>query len=294
MDEVKTMRPYTRCSEATQACMRTGRFAVAHLKSDERARGMHIHDCLELYYSISGDKQFVVGERLYDAHPGDLFVLNPYEAHRPVMREDAAHERIVVCIHPDYPASLSTHSTDLTSCFFERPDGFSHRVSLTRAQRAAFESLLDRCAAPEGFGSDLLENTSFTELLVMVSGLYLDEPSEEAAGPAIDCADARVRAILSYIDERNAQPVTLEEIGGAFYISQGYLCRIFKEATGTTLGRYILARRIGRAKRLLAQGMSVHETCEACGFGDYTHFIRAFGQAVGMSPKQYALRRREA
>lgn len=287
------MRTYTHCSEATQACMRTGRFAIAVLKSDERARGMHIHDCLELYYSISGDKQFVVGERLYEARPGDLFVMNPYEAHRPVMQEDAAHERIVVCIHPDYPASLSTDSTDLTSCFFKRPAGFSHRVSLSRSQRAAFERLLERCAVPEGFGSDLLENTSFTELMVMVSGLYLSRAAEEKE-TAIACADERVAGILSYIDERIAQPMTLEDISGAFYISQGYLCRIFKEATGTSLGRYILARRISLAKRLLVQGASVHETCEACGFGDYTHFIRAFGQAVGMPPKQYALQHREA
>lgn len=287
------MRTYTHCSEATEACMRTRRFAIAHLKSDERARGMHIHDCLELYYSISGDKQFVVGERLYEANPGDLFVMNPYEAHRPVMREDAAHERMVVCIHPDYPASLSTDSTDLTSCFFRRPAGFSHRVSLSRPQRAAFERLLERCAVPEGFGSDLLENTSFTELLVMVSGLYLTCAAHGEKNAAIECAEERVAAILAYIDARIAQPITLEDISGAFYISQGYLCRLFKEATGTTLGRYILARRISLAKRLLAQGRSVHETCEACGFGDYTHFIRAFGQAVGMPPKQYALRHRE-
>ena len=288
------MRTYTHCSEATQACMQTGRFAIAHLKSDERARGMHIHDCLELYYSIGGDKQFVVGERLYDAHPGDLFVMNPYEAHRPVMRDDAAHERIVVCIHPDYPASLSTDSTDLTECFFKRPAGFSHRVSLTRTQRVMFERLLERCAVPEGFGSDLLENTSFTELLVLVSGLYLNRAEHSEKEETISCADERVAAILAYIDERIAQPITLEDVSGAFYISQGYLCRLFKEATGTTLARYILAQRIGRAKKLLVQGASVHETCEACGFGDYTHFIRAFGQAVGMPPKQYALSHREA
>ena len=59
--------------------------------------------------------------------------------------------------------------------------------------------------------------------------------------------------------------------------------------TGTTINKYVVARRISVAKRLLAQGCSVHEACEQSGFGDYAHFIRAFGQAVGVSPKQYAL-----
>lgn len=283
------MQIYTHCQDAISACMHTGRFAIAHLRSDERARGMHIHDCLELYYSISGDKQFVVGERLYDAAPGDLFVLNPYEAHRPVLFEGASHERMVVCVHPDYPQSLSTNATDLAACFFERPAGFCHRVSLDAAQRTAFELLLARCAVPSGFGSDLLENVSFTELMVFVGGLYRRDMQENAAQGVRGCADERVAQILAYIDARITKDVSVKSVSEAFYLSSGYLCRLFKAATGTTLGRYVTARRIGLAKRLLSQGKSVHEACELCGFGDYTHFIRAFGKAVGVPPKQYAL-----
>lgn len=40
-------------------------------------------------------------------------------------------------------------------------------------------------------------------------------------------------------------------------MSTSYLCRIFKEATGTTINKYITAKRITLSKSLLDQGCSV-------------------------------------
>ena len=40
--------------------MDTHTFAFAHLYNDEKAMDMHIHDCYEIYYSISGGKQFLI------------------------------------------------------------------------------------------------------------------------------------------------------------------------------------------------------------------------------------------
>ena len=44
------------CKEAMRQCMDTHTFAFAHLYNDEKAMDMHIHDCYEIYYSISGGK----------------------------------------------------------------------------------------------------------------------------------------------------------------------------------------------------------------------------------------------
>lgn len=282
------MQAFNHCSEAIDACARSRRFAVAYLRSDEKPRSMHIHDCLEMYYSMAGDRQFVVEDSLYDARPGDLFVMNPFEAHRPVCAGDGAHERIVVCIHPEYLRALSTPQTDLSACFYRRPPGFCHRARLDGSERAAFTLLLQRLNAPQGFGSDLLENGVFAELMVLVNSLYFDR-SAQLDLPGSRRGDGRAADILAFLNAHITQPVSIDAVAEAFYLSRGYVCRLFKEATGTTINKYVVARRISVAKRLLAQGYSVHEACEQSGFGDYAHFIRAFGQAVGVSPKQYAL-----
>ena len=124
--------------------------------------------------------------------------------------------------------------------------------------------------------------------MVLVNSLYFDR-SAQLDLPGSRRGNGRAADILAFLNAHITQPVSIDAVAEAFYLSRGYVCRLFKEATGTTINKYVVARRISVAKRLLAQGYSVHEACEQSGFGDYAHFIRAFGQAVGVSPKQYAL-----
>lgn len=48
------MNSCTTCKEAIEHCMSTHTFAFAHLYGDEKIMDMHIHNCCEVYYSISG------------------------------------------------------------------------------------------------------------------------------------------------------------------------------------------------------------------------------------------------
>ena len=98
----------------------------------------------------------------------------------------------------------------------------------------------------------------------------------------------QVDEILSYINSHIKDPLALEDLSAHFYMSSSYICRIFKAATGTTINKYITAKRLTLSKSLLSQGYSVTEACEMCGFNDYSNFLKAFTKAVGISPKKYA------
>ena len=87
---------------------------------------------------------------------------------------------------------------------------------------------------------------------------------------------AQVDEILSYINTHISENLTLEELSAHFFLSSSYLCRIFKATTGTTINKYITAKRITISKSLLSQGYSVNEACEACGFNDYSNYLKAF------------------
>ena len=60
--------------------------------------------------------------------------------------------------------------------------------------------------------------------------------------------------ILDYIRDNLAEPLTLDQIAGRFFISKHYLCRIFKSATGFSVMEYIIYSRILRARQLLQEG----------------------------------------
>jgi len=100
-----------------------------------------------------------------------------------------------------------------------------------------------------------------------------------------------VNSIIHYINDNLLSEINLDEIAKHHYISKNHLCRIFKKHTGTTVIGYIIIRRIAEAKRFLSDGCDVKDTCEKCGFNDYSHFIRTFKNIVGVPPKQYINKR---
>lgn len=281
------MEIFTSCKAAIAQCLQHKYYAIAHLHKEEKIMDMHIHDCYEIYYSISGGKQFLIDNRFYDINPGDLFIINQFESHYLTQINNMVHERIIISIHPDFLKEISTPKTDLSYCFTERTQVFNHRISLNKEQQHRFLYFVGKIAASNEFGSDIIERTAFMEMMVMLNNLFISNNSSEIADSSFQY-NQQVQEILSYINQHITEDITVEQLAEQFFISTSYICRIFKAATGTTINKYINARRITIAKSLLAIGLGVSEVCERCGYNDYSNFLKAFTKAVGISPKRYA------
>ncbi len=248
---------------------------------------MHIHDCYEIYYSISGGRQFLIDNKLYAVAPGDLFIINQFESHKLTAVDNETHERIVLNFHPNYIKALSTQETNLDACFSRHPAEFQHKISLSKESQKRFLYQIDKITSTEGYGCDLIRQAAVLELLVMLNRLSSSNASDQQE--ANYKLDHQVDEILAYINQNLSQQITVQALAERFYISQSYLCRIFKKATGTTVGKYITARRITIARALLSEGCSVTEAYERSGFTDYSSFFKTFTRVVGVSPKKYAI-----
>ena len=281
------MKELNSCKDAMAASIDNKYFSVAHLYKDEKAMEMHIHDCYEVYYSISGGKQFLIDNKVYDIEPGDLFLINQYDSHYLTQIDKELHERIVIMIDPEYMRSISSEVTDLDACFQNRGDKFSHRLSLTQEQQGRFLYFINKILTSNGYGHDLLERATFTELFVMINQIVYKLQTNQGEDKTSTYND-QVDAILSYINNNIQYPISIGDLSKQFYISESYICCIFKAATGTTINKYMTARRISIAKSLLAEGIGVSEVCDRCGFSDYSNFLKAFTKSVGISPKKYS------
>ena len=296
---MKEMEELTSCKTAIENCKTSGTFAIAHLYKEEKAMDMHIHDCYEIYYSICGGKQFLIDNCFYTIAPGDLFIINQYESHKLTQIDNSIHERIVLSVAPDFMKLISTKETDLSFCFTHRSAPFSHKLSLNKEQQKRFLYYINKITSAEGFAHDITEYAAFMELMVMLNTLFIRSAEQTAAGETVtDPAEYKdssyrynhqVDDILAYINQNISQPITVEQLAGQFYLSESYICRIFKSATGTTINKYITARRISIAKAVLNENGNVMEAFERSGFTDYSNFFKAFTKAVGVSPKKYAI-----
>lgn len=284
------MKACPSCKESMRRCMETHSFAFSHLYSDEKAMDMHIHDCYEVYYSISGGKQFLIDNCFYDIREGDIFMINQFESHYLSQIDKQTHERIILSIDPDFLKKISTESTDLDRCFHFRDTEMPHRMHLSAEEQSRFLYYIHQFPANEGLGEDILDHAVFLELMVFLNRAFDSRcrKSEETAPKKYSVGHAQVDAILSYINIHIQDDLSLDALSAHFYLSSSYICRIFKAVTGTTINKYITAKRITLSKTLLSQGYSVNEACEACGFNDYSNYLKAFTKAVGISPKKYA------
>ena len=287
------MKELSSCKQAIEECLISQTFTVAHLYKEEKAMDMHIHDCYELYYSISGGKQFLIDNKFYTISPGDIFLINQYESHKLTQIDSCVHERIVLSIHPDYLKRISSDKTNLDACFSHRDENSTHKVSLSKEQQKRFLYLINKITSTKGYAQDIMEQAAFMELMAMINaGWNASLKTKPADLPQSDLQtyhyNHQVDDILSYINQNITNPISMEQLSGEFFLSESYICRIFKAATGTTITKYVTARRISIAKSVLNEGKTVTEAFEKSGFTDYSNFFKSFTKAVGVSPKKYA------
>ena len=283
------MRVFNSCKDALAHCLETKTFGVAHLYNTEKTMNIHIHDCYEIYFSLSGGNQFLINDRIHNFSSGDIFFINSLESHYVQSIEPDKHERIVLHIHPAFIKQMSSEHTNLDYCFSQRNGPQDNKRSLSEDEQKRFLCFIHELSSQNPFGQDLLDTATMIRLLVFLNNIFLKEP--HSAEIKISHSKRRVEQfsdILSYINQHLTEEHTLSSLADHFFVSPSYLCTLFKKETGTTITKYITAQRITLAKALLQSGTSAIETCEKCGFKDYSNFFKAFLKAVGVSPSKYA------
>lgn len=86
---------------------------------------------------------------------------------------------------------------------------------------------------------------------------------------------------------RVQQGATLDELAAASGLSRGFLARSFADTFGAPPHQYLVQLRLDHAKRALASGASVTETCLAVGFESLGSFSASFHRRVGVSPRAW-------
>ena len=94
--------------------------------------------------------------------------------------------------------------------------------------------------------------------------------------------------LIKYIEDHLAQDLSLQQLADYTHLHPVYLSRAFKETTGKTVGDYIAAVRLKRAKALLSGSrIPLQEVALKTGFTSTNYFCRWFHKEMHMTPKVY-------
>lgn len=271
------------CSGAIAHACENASFGIYYSEERNPNPNIHIHDCCEVFFCISGGKSFLIGGQIYDVNDNDIFVINQYEAHKITYSEDKSFRRYVFQISPEFLHDCSTRDTDLSKGFYPHKHGFDHRVHLSDREAQRLIEHLDLLGKDGGYGDDVIKRGIMTEILVNINKAII----EREGGDSRSRSHTAVNLAIDYINKNFSEPMTLESVAKASYLSVNQLCRLFSEHCGTTVAKYITSKRITEAKKMLAAGKGVTDTAMLCGFGDYSGFIRVFKKNVGVTPGKY-------
>ena len=95
-------------------------------------------------------------------------------------------------------------------------------------------------------------------------------------------------AVLNLIRKKYAEELTLEQMADAAGLSPKYFCRVFREATERSPVEYLNWFRINRSCTMLRETREkLSVIASACGFNDFSYFIKMFKRYKGMTPLKY-------
>lgn len=101
-------------------------------------------------------------------------------------------------------------------------------------------------------------------------------------------ASRGVADAMEFIDANIEERLELQLLAKVSAMSVYHFARRFKESVGLSPHRYVLNRRVHRAKELIQRGRwGLADLSLTCGFSSQAHFTTAFRREFGVTPGKY-------
>lgn len=240
---------------------------------------IHAHEWMEILYIISGRGTYLVEGVQYPLESGDIFIIRPGEMHKLNIDPSDPYERIAIHFAPDSLSSLDpTHS--LLAPFEDRSMGRLNRYTLAEDP----DGLL---RAP--FANFIFDNVPnirlnlFARLVQILTHLDGQFHVIKQQLPA----EAR-NELVGYVYQHLFEDISVQSVTDEMHLSRSQVNRIFQQVTGTSMWKYVTAKRLLAARGMIQRGESAIDACSACGFTDYSSFFRAYRNYFGHSPREDA------
>jgi len=144
-------------------------------------------------------------------------------------------------------------------------------------------------ALRDGTAQDGLYIDTLAQMMAVHFARNHSSQSRSLPSPLVQTiSGSKMRRVLEYIEENLDSDLSLEAMAAEVSLSPIYLARAFKAAVGQSPHRYVLARRVERAKELLRNTeMPVVDVALSSGFSSQSHLSYWFQRYMGVSPAAY-------
>jgi len=192
---------------------------------------------------------------------------------------DAEMLQLLTPAEPARETALSHYGIALESLIVVERNGIKDPVL-----EALGRSILAELEAPTPAGAFYADTVAAT-----LSAHILRRHSRASEPPPAEAvsrhADSRLERVIAYIEQNLEHELSLETLSREASLSLYHFARSFKTATGFAPHRFVLNRRIERARTLLRDPeIPIATVALRCGFASQAHLTHVFRGAIGFTP----------
>ncbi|MGN1098043.1 MAG: AraC family transcriptional regulator, partial [Clostridia bacterium] len=234
----------------------------------------HCHDAYEIYITEQGSSVLLVGDEIINADTNNAVLIAPNIPHGNFSK--CPHERTVIYFDNEFLDKFLTPAAKkaLLACFSNKLLTFSEK------HREVLLNILNKLKA----AGPADESNIFILLDEMLLLLNRSEKSDPRPPSLIS---GTLGAVISYLNVNFTGVKSVRELAEKFYITEGHLCRLFRDGTGLTVTQYINNLKVNAACDLLRNtSMPITDISFEVGYNSLAYFCRMFHDIMGDSPKE--------
>jgi AraC-like DNA-binding protein len=235
----------------------------------------HSHTAWTVAVMEQGAARFTVDASQQRADAGELFLLEPEAVHTGMAAVPEGWMYKVLYVEPEVLSEWAERDA--------RPPRAARWVVFTdpALRRALLGAHAALAAEERGLA---VEEAVLGAMAALTPHLRPATPERTPGRPE----HAAVRRARTHLLDRWDQPVSLSELSAVAGLSRFELVRRFGADTGLTPHAFQTQVRVGRARRMLSDGIPPAAVAARCGFADQPHLTRVFKRLVGVSPGRFA------
>jgi AraC-like DNA-binding protein len=235
---------------------------VLHAHFTEHSYPAHVHEQWTVLLVDSGGVDYTLDRTRQQAVPGRVTVLPPYVCHDGRSASPGGFDKRVLYVDERWLP--------------ERLTGAALR-SPTLIDPALARAVSDLHEVLDSPGVELEAESRLAFVAQRITA-HLD-PIAPAAPDGRDAGLARL--VRTRLDDDEP---TLEALARELGTHPSHLVRVFGREYGLPPHRYVVGRRLDRARPLLLAGMPIADVAVATGFHDQSHLTRHFRALLGTTP----------
>lgn len=253
------------------------------IRNSEYFRPEESHPFYELVYVDSGSMRSVVDGKAYTIREKEIMIYGPGQKHV----QSASGEEMLsyVTVRFQMQENGRVEDEDWRKILLNRVFPYQKKTY------SLIKSLVQENSGGVPY-MDSLMVCMLTEILVRLLQSEYVEPSSTAGNIVRqNYQDELFGRVISYIEKRICEPLTVADICQAFSLSRSSVQLLFKNAVNQSPKRYISDLKLERSCQLLRENKyTISEITQKLGYSSIHYFSNAFHQKYHVSPSEYAKR----